>query len=375
MRPFSRRFAELALVLAILFLGVQPILANWVSDYNKGKKYYKKDDWNSALPYFLKALEDKPEDCADCIREGMHFYDYIPNYYVAECYFRIGELQPARNYFHKAMAMGVVQKKPGFWETLRDRLEEIKKPEPTPPAQAQEKPPAAQPQVTAAPETQSGPDPQLRQRVLNRLDEVQESIRDGERRVGNRPGLRKILNESRQKLTTLRTDLEIAEDNVQVLTVDQEISKMVSRLQELKDRLERETEPSTGREGSRVPPEQTKPPAPETGREREPESGRDTREGLNALRAGFEAFFSGDLARAESNLERARSKDIESCYLQVLQGCILATRHFLEQPDDETTLNRAKEAFAEARNMGCGEDVLTSNDFSPKLVRLYSEKP
>lgn len=371
MTPCSRKSVNRLLLVGLLLLGSVAIFAGWESDYQKGVKMYKRGKYNQALQEFLKAVEDKAEDCSGCLREGMRFFDYIPNYYLAECYYHLGQRDAALEYARRTLQMGVIKDKPGFFKHINERIQELS-PEKTPPA-PKETPPAPPPDQPVEPGVPGEPlspgvSEELKGKVQHRLNQMRERVRESEKKVKRRPVLRKIVGEVKSALDRLRGDLESAETEEQVLSVDRELSMLTVRLQELKSKLEEGSRPLKPPDKKKEPtPPPARPPATAPGTKPAPAPA----DLLRTVREGFGSFFDGNYETALSKALQIGKDQKEYCYAEVLKGCVYYTQYLMKINRDEQLLSRAREAFRVGKETGCGDELLTERDFSPKLIHFY----
>ena len=375
MKPLSARSGSCALAILLLLFAGGSLFGGWESDYAKGLKEYKRGDYSDALRYFLKAANDKGADCANCIREGMRFYDYVPSYYIGECYYRTDRKDKALPYYRRSLEMGVIQNQPDLVRTLQKHMEELQ-------AAAKPKETGEKPRVQETPDTQipapavqKGPTPSLKEKIQTRLNELKTRVRESEEKVARRPGLKKVVQEVKNRLAHLQGQLDAATTDGQVLDVDRELTTIVVRMQELRERLEETVQkpreerkkPGQDRPG---PPGRDKKPQPQTEKPGRVEPAVDT---LEILRDGYRAYFDGDYDKAMDHARQAGQLNHPSCYVDLLAGCVNATRYMLNTAKDDRLIMEAKEAFSSARRKGCGEEALTQEAFSPKIIRIYKD--
>ena len=342
--------------------------ASWESDYRKALKSFKKRNYGEALEHFQSAVSSKPEDCSDCMREGMHFYNYLPNFYIGECFYKLGYVNRAKVFYDKSEEMGAVKTDRKLYSTMKKRLDEINK--------AAVPPPAVEPQQQTQPAPMLPPRPgpeviQLKNQLKQRLTASAEKLSLYESLVRNRPGLKNILQKARLKVLSLQDDLLKAEQMAGLRAIETELDTLVETLADLQKRLE--SQPAPGQDK----PVKEEPPVAKTPKKPEPKSSppvdKPDKEGLDLIKQGFMAFFNGNLPSAEAYVKRAEKASAKSCFTDLLKGCILYSRHLMGEKTDEDLLSPARNAFVSARRKGCPPDLLTEKDFSPRLVSFYRE--
>lgn len=368
MMNFSRRSAKLFLCTGLLLWTAAILYANWENDYRKGMKSLKKRDYGEALEYFQAAVSSKPDDCSDCMREGMHFYNYLPNYYIGECFYKLGYINRAKVFYDKSEEMGAVKTDQKLYSTLQKRLDEINR--------AAVPPPAVEPQQQTQPAPMLPPRPgpeviQLRNQLKQRLAASAEKLSLYESLVRNRPALKTILQKARLKVLSLQDDLLKAEQMTGLRAIETELDTLVETLADLQKRIE--SQPAPGQDK----PVRDKPPVTDTPKKPEPKTSppveKPGKEGLDLIKQGFMAFFNGNLPSAEAYVKRAEESSAKSCFADLLRGCILYSRYLMGEKTDEDLLSPAKDAFTSAQRKGCSPDLLTEKDFSPRLVSFYRE--
>ncbi|HUI09515.1 MAG TPA: hypothetical protein VL221_04255 [Bacteroidota bacterium] len=82
--------------------------AQWYVDYQAGKDALEKQQWQSAVSHFARALEDEPDSKANKKTYGYVFIDYFPYLYRGIAYYKLGDVAGARSDLEKAKSEGVI---------------------------------------------------------------------------------------------------------------------------------------------------------------------------------------------------------------------------------------------------------------------------
>lgn len=83
---------------------------DWQGDYLRGVEKYKSGNYNEAIRLISRAVAEKPASCDKCIRDGMFFDDYYPNFYLGTAYLFANQPRQALNCFEVLNREGKIQR-------------------------------------------------------------------------------------------------------------------------------------------------------------------------------------------------------------------------------------------------------------------------
>lgn len=83
---------------------------DWTQDYLQGVARLERKDAAAAIELLQSALKQKPASCKGCIREGMYFSDYYPNYYLGRAFLALSRYEEADACFQSLLREGLIQK-------------------------------------------------------------------------------------------------------------------------------------------------------------------------------------------------------------------------------------------------------------------------
>jgi|GEM_PF-4485264 len=162
MKNSCARYLSLIGLFAVLSV---PARGDWAQDYLQGVAKVERKDYPAAIELLRGALKQRPASCNGCIREGMYFSDYYPNYYLGRAFLALNRFEEADACFQELLREGLIQKSDlagPFDESCRLARRELEARKPrVPPAEARPKetrPPAEGDKPPTAPQPQPAPE-------------------------------------------------------------------------------------------------------------------------------------------------------------------------------------------------------------------------
>lgn len=119
------RASRWVILSALFALGGAPLWASdWKYSYFKGMDKFRAGDYKAAARYLESALQEKGEDCIDCLREeGMFYTDYLPHYYLGLAYASLKQPEKALENLEKLEKSGLLARGRGLGPAFRLQLE------------------------------------------------------------------------------------------------------------------------------------------------------------------------------------------------------------------------------------------------------------
>jgi tetratricopeptide (TPR) repeat protein len=108
--------------LAALFALAGAVLwaSDWKYSYFKAMDKFRSGDYKAAARYLESALQEKGEDCIDCLREeGMFYTDYLPHYYLGLAYASLKQPEKALENLEKLEKSGLLSRGRGLGPASR----------------------------------------------------------------------------------------------------------------------------------------------------------------------------------------------------------------------------------------------------------------
>lgn len=109
MKNFYARSSSVVLIL-LLIASASPGAPDWQGDYTRGVEKFKSGKYAEAATLLGKAVAQKPGSCDRCLRDGMFFDDYYPNFYLGAAYLNMGQFRQALACFETLNREGKVQR-------------------------------------------------------------------------------------------------------------------------------------------------------------------------------------------------------------------------------------------------------------------------
>ena len=103
MRP-----ARLLILCVLLLVPCGLLRAQWYEEYQSGKDALARQQWQSAVTHFTKAIEDESDSKAGKRTYGLSFIDYFPYLYRGIALYHLGDLAAAKADLDKARGEGAI---------------------------------------------------------------------------------------------------------------------------------------------------------------------------------------------------------------------------------------------------------------------------